>query len=229
MSKTAVKEAAAEGLGAAVKRGLEGLATTTGWPSETQQVVRSQRLDRLHGAVETMDLFSQDGFSKIAGIAGISISALEGGDYSEASLVAALKAISGIAIDMENCINGEAEKVGCNHQEGKPLQSPAVQADIRRLDAAEAAEAPTGRQPLTLGDFETDPHRNPLIDSDPSETASNIHNALQYMHSADAHIAQSSVLGETTEDGRFRLMDCIEWATRALAADLGKIQVVESK
>jgi hypothetical protein len=62
--------------------------------------------------------------------------------------------------------------------------------------------------------------RNPLIDVVPSGTAKNIADALDYMMVADAHIADASVLGESAENGRFRIMDCIRDAACALSHEL---------
>jgi len=84
---------------------------------------QSEETTQLKNAVNTMDGLSQEGFGKINGIAGLAIDALESStrhkDTSD-DVVNAFKAIAGISFDFMNCINCEAEDVGCHYRkEGK--------------------------------------------------------------------------------------------------------------
>ena len=74
-------------------------------------------VQHLQVAVETMDLLSQDGFSEISSIAKLALISLEApaGYQHIDNIATALKAIRSKAEDMQNCINVEAEKVGCNY------------------------------------------------------------------------------------------------------------------
>ncbi|MCU7837083.1 MAG: hypothetical protein KZQ83_17790 [gamma proteobacterium symbiont of Taylorina sp.] len=65
-------------------------------------------------AITDMDEMSQDGFSKIEGIANLAVKALEQTRQSYDALNA-FKAIASISIDTMNCINCEAEEVGCHY------------------------------------------------------------------------------------------------------------------
>lgn len=71
----------------------------------------------LRDAVEVMDSLSQEGFAEISSIAKLALSALETPDgYRHmGNIVNAFKAIWGGADDIQNCINAEAEGVGCNY------------------------------------------------------------------------------------------------------------------
>lgn len=88
----------------------------------------------LREAIQNIDALSQDGFSEIAAIAGLALSRLEmpEGLLHLEDVAYALQAIRGKAQDTKNCINGEAESVGCNYTDA------AVQ---RRFDARRATEA----------------------------------------------------------------------------------------
>ncbi|MDB0569815.1 hypothetical protein LBW59_03380 [Ralstonia solanacearum] len=88
----------------------------------------------LREAIQNIDALSQDGFSEIAAIAGLALSRLEmpEGLLHLEDVAYALQAIRGKAQDIKNCINGEAESVGCNYTDA------AVQ---RRFDARRATEA----------------------------------------------------------------------------------------
>ena len=74
-------------------------------------------VQKLRNAVEFMDCLSQGGFSEIASIAKLALSSLETPDgYRHLDNIAnALKAIWGKADDIQNCINSQAEEVGCNY------------------------------------------------------------------------------------------------------------------
>ena len=74
----------------------------------------------LQSAVESIDSLSQYGFSRISSIAKIAIVALESPTQNlktPENIRNALSAIAGMADDIENCINAEAESVGCDHKE----------------------------------------------------------------------------------------------------------------
>ena len=88
--------------GAATPRAADASAATT---------------DKLCNAVESMDGLSQDGFSEIAAIAKLALAWLEKPDaYRHMDVTAnALSAIWGKAEDIQNCINSQAEEVGCNY------------------------------------------------------------------------------------------------------------------
>jgi len=85
--------------------------------SQTARQHTVPEVQKLRNAVEFMDCLSQDGFSEIASIARIALSSLEtpNGYRNLDNIANALKAILGKADDIQNCINGEAEQVGCNY------------------------------------------------------------------------------------------------------------------
>lgn len=91
-----------------------------------------EHVKKLRLAVETMDGLSQDGFAEIAAIAKLALQSLESPDgYRHIdNIVHALKAIWGKAEDVQNCINCEAEGVGCNYVDA---------AERRRMDARHVA------------------------------------------------------------------------------------------
>lgn len=74
-------------------------------------------VQELRRTVESMDSLSQEGFSEISFIAKIAISALKtpGGYQHMDDIANAFKAIWVRADDIRNCINCEAESVGCNY------------------------------------------------------------------------------------------------------------------
>lgn len=74
-------------------------------------------VDKLCNKINLMDCLSQDGFSEISSIAKLALSRLETPDgYNRIDDIAnALDAIWKKADDIENCINSEAEEVGCNY------------------------------------------------------------------------------------------------------------------
>ncbi len=71
----------------------------------------------LRNAVRNIDGLSQAGFSEIAAIARLALVCLGTPDgYRHlGNLAHALSAICGKANDIQNCINCEAEEVGCNY------------------------------------------------------------------------------------------------------------------
>lgn len=76
-----------------------------------------EQIEKLQQAITNMDSLSQDGFSEIAAIARITIKALEGGACVRPieDVIKILDIIWAKANDIENCINGEAEDVGCHY------------------------------------------------------------------------------------------------------------------
>lgn len=79
----------------------------------------STDIRRLQAAVYDMDCLAQGGFSEISAIAKLALAAMETPDgYRHPETIAqALRAIWGKADDIENCINCEAEEVGCNYRD----------------------------------------------------------------------------------------------------------------
>lgn len=88
--------------------------------------------DLLKAAITEMDALSQNGFSEIAAIANLALLALEHRDapHRMEHIAYAFSAICGVAECAENCINSQAEEVGCNYID---------QASHRRMDARRAA------------------------------------------------------------------------------------------
>jgi hypothetical protein len=90
-------------------------------------------IQKLCSTVEFIDALSQEGFSKIYSIARVTLVALENKEkyLSQEDIAHALETISGVAFDIENCINCEAENVDCNHTD---------EARYRRMDAYNAQQ-----------------------------------------------------------------------------------------
>jgi len=88
--------------------------------------------DQLRNAVEFMDSLSQNGFSEISAIAKLALAWLETPDgHRHLDVIAhALSTIWGKADDIQNCINSQAEEVGCHYVDD---------AERRRWDAQRAA------------------------------------------------------------------------------------------
>lgn len=88
-------------------------------------------IQALRSTIETMDALSQEGFSRIAAIASLALLAVNEQDRGPNSenIRQALHAICDKARDIENCINYEAEKVGCNYVDpdlrGNPREASA--------------------------------------------------------------------------------------------------------
>jgi len=74
-------------------------------------------VQKLRNAVKFMDCLSQSGFSEISSIAKLALCSLETPDgYRHLNDIAnALKTILDKADDTQNCINIEAEQVGCSY------------------------------------------------------------------------------------------------------------------
>ncbi|MFT3905608.1 MAG: hypothetical protein QM718_04815 [Steroidobacteraceae bacterium] len=97
---------------AALRRAIADAPTTIADHQHTNPEVQ-----KLRNAVEFMDCLSQDGFSEIESIANLALAYLEtpAGYRHLDNIAHALLAIRNKASETENCINCEAEKVGCNH------------------------------------------------------------------------------------------------------------------
>ena len=78
---------------------------------------RCSTVEKLRDTVNVMDCLSQGGFSEIAAIASLALRSLENseGYRNRDDIAAAFAAIRGKAQDIGNCINSEAESVGCNY------------------------------------------------------------------------------------------------------------------
>ena len=76
-------------------------------------------VEKLSTAINNMDSLSQQGFSEISSIARLTIAAMESPTISVKTsnddVLHILQVIWGIANDIENCINVEAEGVGCHY------------------------------------------------------------------------------------------------------------------
>lgn len=83
-----------------------------------ERLLPVSEVQELRNTVEFMDCLSQDGFSEISSIAQLALSILETPDgYRRLDNIAnALRAIWVRADDTLNCINYEAEKLGCNYK-----------------------------------------------------------------------------------------------------------------
>ncbi|VCU71916.1 hypothetical protein PIGHUM_04007 [Pigmentiphaga humi] len=70
----------------------------------------------LKEAIENMDGLSREGFGQIASIARLALYAMESPTTAHEieTYAVALETIWGTALRLENCINAEAEAVGCN-------------------------------------------------------------------------------------------------------------------
>lgn len=78
----------------------------------------NEEITNLQIAITDMDCFSQEGFSKIATIARLTIKALESGACVNPmdDVINVLRVIWSKADDVQNLINCEAEDVGCNYR-----------------------------------------------------------------------------------------------------------------
>jgi hypothetical protein len=74
-------------------------------------------VQKLCATIINMDALSQEGFSEIASIASLALLGLEapGGRRHIDDVINALKAIRGKAYDIKDCIDNEAENVGCKY------------------------------------------------------------------------------------------------------------------
>lgn len=89
----------------------------------------------LRNAVNMMDCLSQGGFEQISSIAKLALSRLETPDgYRHIDDIAnALEVIWHKADDIQNCINFEAEQVGCNYIDVKLRRRSDAQMQARKL------------------------------------------------------------------------------------------------
>ena len=88
--------------------------------AQSQIAVRQHstpEVQTLRDTVELMDCLSQSGFSEISSVAKLALSRLETPDGCRHldDIANALAAIWGKADDIQNCINSQAEEVGCNY------------------------------------------------------------------------------------------------------------------
>lgn len=84
---------------------------------KAQAAACSEEISRLQSAITDMDALSQEGFSEIAAIARLTLRAMEAPSTTtrdNEDIAQALRTIWGKADDIQNCINCEAENVGCN-------------------------------------------------------------------------------------------------------------------
>jgi hypothetical protein len=84
-----------------------------------QATAQADATRKLCNTIQFIDSLSQEGLGQIAAIAGLLKSAIEKGivddNLSTKDLYTAVCAIRSKAQDIENCINSEAESVGCNY------------------------------------------------------------------------------------------------------------------
>lgn len=94
--------------------------------------------------IRTMDGLSQDGFGHIAAMARVALLAFESEVKSQNldAFAGVFEAIRGIAEDMENCINVEAEQAGCNYVD--PVHARRGDA-VRRAAAAATSSGRAGQ------------------------------------------------------------------------------------
>lgn len=98
----------------------------------TQTTEPAPDINRLRSVITDMDALSQSGFSNISAMAKLAIHWLESPDKSKHTEVVAqaLKMIWYRADDIENCINSEAENVGCNWQDPDDARRRSAQREI---------------------------------------------------------------------------------------------------
>ncbi len=96
---------------------------------------KQTNLAKLHEAIETIDCFSQEGFSRIEAIAKLVASNIEataiGSPAQRQTIITALKAIMYTAVDMGNSINCCAEDVGCNYRDYDDTQATRSTSEAR--------------------------------------------------------------------------------------------------
>ena len=95
----------------------------------------------LRNTVQTMDSLSQDGFSEISAIAKLALAMLEQPDgYRHPELIAmALRNIWSKSDMIVNCINCEAEAVGCNYIDESLRRRYAARTQAQQPEAAQPA------------------------------------------------------------------------------------------
>lgn len=75
----------------------------------------------LQNAIQTMDALSQEGFDQIIAISSLILKSLEVPRNDLEDIAYSIMAIRGKAQDIMNCINGEAENVGCHHSDHESM------------------------------------------------------------------------------------------------------------
>lgn len=82
-----------------------------------QSIPATPDVAKLRQVVSDIDCMSQDGFSKISTVAKLALSLLETpeGHSHLDDIATALELISCTAENSQDCINSEAETVGCNY------------------------------------------------------------------------------------------------------------------
>ena len=77
---------------------------------------QAKEIKNLKSTITDMDCLAQDGFSRIRAIARLALSAMKTEDVIRLSedFAKAFETICIIAHSAEECVNGEAEDVGCN-------------------------------------------------------------------------------------------------------------------
>jgi hypothetical protein len=95
---------------------------------------QSPEADKLRSTIELLDALSQEGFSEISAIASLALARMEtpGCYHSLGDIAYALIAIKSKAEDIENCINAEAEGVGCNHIDQSHRQRMAAEYESQK-------------------------------------------------------------------------------------------------
>lgn len=81
----------------------------------------------LQDTIQTMDALSQEGFDQIIAISNLILKSLELPRNDLEDIAHAIKAIKHKSQMIMDCINGEAENVGCQHSDHESMQ--------RRFDA----------------------------------------------------------------------------------------------
>lgn len=83
------------------------------------KITTPKEVQELRNTIEFMDALSQEGFSQIAAITNLVLTSLRAPEAHLRldDIATAMLVICGKAIDIQNCINGEAEQVGCNFVE----------------------------------------------------------------------------------------------------------------
>ena len=107
----------------------------------------------LRDTVEFIDRLSQGGFSEISAIAKLALAQLEHPDgYRHPETIAqALNAILGKAEDVENCINSQAEGVGCNYIDDAQARRFAARGAARQNETTAASHVVNALSSSTKG------------------------------------------------------------------------------
>ncbi|WP_460237724.1 hypothetical protein [Aurantivibrio plasticivorans] len=100
-----------------------------------EKTVKSMSPVKLQETIEVIDSLSQEGFSTISTIARLALAQLEipKSYRNTGDIATVLKAICSKAEVIQNCINSEAEQVGCHYVD---------QADERRAAAFRSSNFP---------------------------------------------------------------------------------------